>query len=401
MNWLGPSWITVDLDAITHNLNEIRKLTRAKICVVLKGDAYGHGLVVIAKHCQSLGVEYIAVHDLAEASDLRKNGIKLPILILSPCLPEQIPEIIALNVTITVTSMPMIAALANYTSLMRKTSKIHLKVNTGMNRVGISPDTALTYAKTLTKNPYLLLEGVYTHFAAANKDRAYTIQQYQRFADLKTEFIQHGYTNLIWHAANSAAFLNYPTTHLDLVRIGTLLFGQSLVKVPDGVMMLPTWQLFSRIIEVKQIAKNEPIGYGMSYITKKDTVIGIIPLGYGDGLGVEPDNDTGFRAVRHALLLLLDNPHVVYIDNKPYPIIGKIAMGMCCIDLTSHPQASDLYGKSVQVPARRITMNRRIPKLYIKQTKLHIVYWQDKLWQPQLRNNQVYIKALTSYQNQI
>lgn len=395
MKWLGPTWLAVDLSAIAANLSTIRSLTKAKVCPVLKADAYGHGIAVVSLFLEQQQVPYIAVSDIYEAAELRQAGVNIPVLVLTPILPEQASSAAAHDLTITVSDPKVIEALAEQALTHRRTIKIHLKVNTGMNRVGIPPALALEYARQIAKHKYLELEGVYTHFAEANSDLSFTKTQLNRLLAVKEELEHSGFTQLIWHAANSSALFTFPESHLDLVRVGTALFGQSLAKLPPGIALQNTWNLYTRIIQVHQVAKGEPVGYNQAYIAKRDSLIGVIPIGYSDGLGLAPENHSLRQYLRKTLIHLVHNPLQVSVDGISCPIVGKIAMGMCCIDLTDHPRAPDLYGAVVNIKARRTAVNRRIPKIYTINNKLVLIHWQERYWQPMSRDGLVYVKEIS------
>lgn len=396
MKWLGPNWIKVDLDAVYHNLMTIKNLTSAQVCPVLKGDAYGHGIVVLSMFLQQFNPPYIAVSDLDEALEVRSVNSHTPVLVLTPILPEQAEVVADHNITATVANSEVITALAQAASVRRKVLPVHLKINTGMNRVGVAVEQAVTIAQQITQHHYLKLVGVYTHFAAASTDQAYTRLQWQRFLQVKHELEKRGFQQLLWHAANSAALIKFPESHMDLVRTGTLLFGQSVVELPDYVDLHCTWQLFSRIIQVNHVSKGESIGYDQTYTTKRDSIIGVIPIGYGDGIGFGPNQQKFKQQIRSFLVHLVNNPNRVWIGETSYPIVGKIAMGMSCIDLTDYPHPEELYGAIVQVPARRTTINRRVPKLYYLHGKLVLVYWHNKIWKPLTRNGLMSLKEINA-----
>lgn len=392
MKWLGPTWIAVDLDGLIHNLSQIKKHTSAPICAVVKGDAYGHGIVVASQLYAKYNLKYLAVNDVPEALEIREAHIKTPVLILSPSLPQQANEIIENKLTPTVSSVQLIQALAQQAKAVRKTIKIHLKVNTGMNRVGVSPREAPILAKLIKKQPYLQLEGVYTHFATANKNLNYARKQLTQFIQLKATMEGLGFEDLIWHCANSSALINMPEGHLDLVRVGTLLYGQSPVKLPNSWQLQPTWNLFSRIIQIQKVAKGQAIGYGGTFTAKRNSVIGIIPIGYGDGFGVTPNTASNWVGLQQLVHKLIDKPQGIVINTQEYPMVGKVAMGMTCIDLTDHPNALDLYGAVVNIPTRRVLVNRRLPKVYLKNKKVSLIYLQNKLWEPLEKDGQVFFK---------
>lgn len=395
MKWLGPTWIAVDLSAITNNLTQIRNLTTAKLCAVLKGEAYGHGIGVVSLLLEQAKVSYLAVNDLQEALEIRSYNVKTPILILTPSLPQEMNEISNHDLTITISSFEQLTALTQQIPILRKPIKVHLKVDTGMHRIGIKPEDTLSCIELIHRHSFLKLEGIYTHFSSANSNSQYMHKQFQQFSSLKQEIIKHQNPNILWHCANSSAFINLASSHLDMVRIGTLLFGQSLNPLPPSLQLNSTWQLYSRFIQIQSIPKGEPIGYDQTFTTKRNTIIGVLPIGYGDGLGVEPAKSVR-NQFRNSLVNLIDNPHKIYLNDQVFPIIGKISMGMCCVDLTNHPDPYSLYGAIVEIPARRTTINRRLPKVYSQNNRLLLIDWQHKLWRAFVRNKRIYLKEANS-----
>lgn len=395
MEWIGPTWVEVDLDAIGNNLTTLRALTKAHICPVVKADAYGHGLTVTGLFLQQQGVRLLAVSDVDEGVTLRQCGVTVPVLILTPLLPQQAPQAVLHNLTVTVTSKELICTLAGLGQACRRIVKVHLKINTGMNRVGIPPESALEYARLIAECPYLMLEGVYTHFADADHNNGFTRKQLQRLLDVKSAFTSSGLEHLLWHAAGSSAFFTLPESHLDLVRIGSALFGQTRVGLPSGAALENTWNLYTRIVQVQRVAKGAPIGYNQRYTARRDSVIGVIPVGYGDGFGVFPDNFDLWRHLRSALVKLVRKPHQVSIDGCDYPIVGKIAMGLSCVDLTEHPRALELIGVPVRVQARRTTISRRIPKVYTINGKPALIYRHCCYWRPVVKNSELYAIAVS------
>lgn len=393
MKWLGPTWVTVDLDAVAKNIAQIQHLTTAEICAVLKGEAYGHGITITSLFLERYNPAYFAVNDIQEALEIRVCNITTPILILTPCLPEESEEIANNNLTATVNSFELIKALAKQGAKQKRKIKVHLKIDTGMHRIGVKPEDALKYVNYIYQQHYLELEGIYTHFAAANTNLRYTRKQLKILLNLKEILDNENSPHIIWHCANSSALINLPESHLDMVRVGTLLFGQSSTKIPSSIKLSQTWNLYSRIIQLQEVAKGETIGYNQTFITKKKSIIGVLPIGYGDGIGIGIQSSIS-QQLRNTLVMLSDNPNRIYLDNQAYPIIGKIAMGMCCIDLSNHPDPLSLYGAIVNIPTRRTTINRRLPTAYSLNNRLILINWQHKLWRSLPKNNRIYLRKV-------
>lgn len=395
MKWLGPTWLAVDLSAIGANLQTVQHFTSAQVCPVIKADAYGHGIKAVSMFLELKGVTGLAVSDVQEAVEIREAGVQTPILVLTPVLPEQASTAIEHNLTVTVSDPRIIIPLAEQALTRQKQLQVHLKINTGLNRIGAAPELAVDCARQILEQKFLQLAGVYTHFAEADSNSAYTKLQLKRLLEVKQAFFDAGLPELIWHAANSSALFTLPESHLDLVRIGTALFGQSRVKLPPDIKLSNTWQLYTRIIQVHCAAKGEPIGYNRTYITKRDSIIGVIPIGYSDGLGLVPNNGGLRRHLHSTIVQLINKPMQVSIDGVSCPIVGKIAMGMSCVDLTDHPHALDLYGAVVSIRARRTAINRRIPKTYFLNGKMVLIHWHERFWQPLSKDGTVYVKEIS------
>ena len=375
MKW--PSWIEINLNSVAHNFKQIKQHTKAEICPILKGDAYGHGAPIISAFLQTQGVKLIGVSDLEEALTILDTH-PIPILLLTPPLDSQLETILQYKIAAAVTSQANITSLGELAAKRRQCTPIHLKVNTGLNRLGAAPGEARFQANLTHKYPYLKLQEVFTHFAAAFQNQSLTEQQFKTFKDLQTDFHQAGWTNLVWHAANSAAFITMPSAHLDLVRVGTLLFGQSPVPLDNSWTLENTWSFHTRLIQIQQIEKGSGIGYGHSYHTKKKTTIGIIPVGYGDGLGLDPIS-TPFRQLSHAVgRLVRRHRTVTFIGKTAVPVIGRIGMGLTCLDISHIP--NPIIGQEVIVPMRRVTSNHRIPKVYIQGDQIICVWWGNKVY---------------------
>ena len=226
---LNRAWAEIDLDAIAHNTREIKKLTgnRVEMMGVVKADAYGHGVLEVVRTLLDNGVAQLAVSMLDEAIQIRKMGIDVPILVLSYTDPARADEIVLNRVTQTVFSMDLAQALSAAAVRLGKDVKIHVKVDTGMTRVGFMPGySAVKNIMEIAKMPGIILEGIFTHFASADEsDSSYTIMQFERFMSLCTELARVGIHIPVKHVCNSAAILQYPEMYLDVVRPGVILYG--------------------------------------------------------------------------------------------------------------------------------------------------------------------------------
>lgn len=371
MNW--TTWIEVNLDALAHNLKEIQAQTNAHVCVVVKGDAYGHGAPVVVHWLQRQGTRLFAVSDVEEALAIRSVS-QAPLLLLGPPLVEQLPLVVKKRLIPTIMDFHLIEPLERLASLSGIKQPVHLKVDTGLGRLGVTPENALALAMRIARSPSLILEGVFTHFADG-ADRGQTGRQLRVFLSLKALFAEAGITSPIWHAANSPAFCLGHHTHLDMVRIGTLLYGQGYSGTT--MSLKETWSLLTRVIAVKEVRAGSKIGYGGTYRAKKDMVVGVIPVGYSDGLDIEPRSTVGVQIRRTLTRIIRPTISPAYVGDFRVPIVGKVGMNLTCIDLSGLDEVE--LGMIVRLEARRTTINRRLPKVYVHDEKPHFLWWNNRL----------------------
>lgn len=320
---LNRAWAQVNLDAITHNLKEIRRITNknAEICGVVKADAYGHGFLEVSKTLIRNGVTYLAVSMLDEAIQLREQNITTPILILSYTDPVRCDEIVLNNVTQTVFSYDLAKALSMSAQRLNRNVKIHIKIDTGMGRVGFL--TGYSSIKTIIeicKLPNLIVEGIFTHFASADeKDKSYTYMQFEKFMNICNELKRVGIFIPIKHVCNSAGIMEFPHMHLDMVRPGIILYGMYPSEDVDKskLDLVPAMTLRANITLVKDVEPGTCISYGRIFTTKRKSRIATIPIGYADGY-----------------LRTLTNKARVLINGQFAPIVGKICMDQCMADVT-------------------------------------------------------------------
>ncbi|HPP74266.1 MAG TPA: alanine racemase [Armatimonadota bacterium] len=361
------AWVEVDLSAIKHNVEQVRSYIGHDIhlMAVVKADAYGHGAVETAKAMLDAGADALAVTRLNEAARLRSGGVTAPILVFDAIQPEAAEEAVALDVELTVCSQELAAALGNAARNANKQVSVHLKVDTGMGRLGVLPKDAPNLTRTIVSSG-LTLTGTYTHFAtAAEKDLTLAKEQLERFKEairlIEQAFLDPG----IVHAANSAAILRLPESHFGMVRPGTILYGQYPSRyVPQSLDLKDTWKLKARISCLKTLPAGYNIGYGAEYTTRKEKRIAVIPLGWADGLTLMPESIARRSWLKMALAKAFHRPMLtVNIRRKKAKVVGRIAMQMCSVDVTRIPDVS--VGDEVTIPARRVTTSPLLPRVYI------------------------------------
>ena len=375
------TWAEINLDALAHNYRLLRGLApEARFLGVVKADAYGHGAVPVAKKLQALGADMLAVACLAEAVELRGAGITLPILCLGQTPVELAGDLLAYNVTQTVGDLVTGKALSAAAEAAGKTLKVHVKVDTGMGRLGFvyyedDDEAALERAgkeiESLCALPGLEPEGIFTHFANADGSEAYTKNQCARIHDVFGELWERGLHQFkIYHCAASAAVLNYSWTkvYMNMIRPGIALYGY----VPDPSVrdpgLKPVMTVKSRIAAVRALPAGAKISYGCTAALERDSKIAVLPIGYGDGLP-----------------RCLSNKLEVLIEDKLCPVLGRICMDMCMVDVTGLPEvrAGDIavvYGPGLTQRAAQLAgtipyellcqLTPRVPRLYLEKGRV-------------------------------
>ena len=317
-------WAEVDLSAVAHNVEETRKKIekQVKICAVVKADAYGHGAVPVANAALEAGAEYLAVSMTQEAIELREAGITAPILILGGLTPEHEKAIVDYNITQTVFEMKSVEALSKAAVEAHKTVKVHLAVDTGMNRIGCHPSEAGDLAKAIIALPNIELEGMFSHFATADAaDKAYSMQQIAAFKEAIQSVEEAGVDIPLKHLDNSAGITELPDVHYNMVRQGITLYGHWPSKeVKECMNLQPVMKLKAEIVLVKEVPVGEKISYGCTFETKRVSKIATLPLGYADGLSRK-----------------LSNKGYIYIKGYHAPIVGRVCMDQIMVDVTDIP----------------------------------------------------------------
>ena len=371
---LRRTWAEIDLDALAHNYQQARRRIGpdVKYLGVVKADAYGHGAIQISRKLEQLGADYLAVSSLDEAEELRRGGIQAPILILGHTPPSMVPQLIAYRITQAVSAKAKAEEYSAAAAACGGTLKVHIKVDTGMSRLGFlvrdehfaAGVEAIAEACAL---PGLEAEGIFTHFAVSDEDaadsEAYTREQFAVFTRVLDALAAKGRTFAICHCANSGALARYPEMYLDMVRPGIALYGVGADAA--RLDLRPVMTLKSSISTIKTFDPDTDISYGRTFHTQSRTRIGVLPIGYADGF---------FRG--------LSNRMSVVTDAGPAPQRGRICMDMSMIDLTGLPDVK--VGDAVEIFGRRQSVNdlaailgtipyeltcavsRRVPRVYIE-----------------------------------
>lgn len=319
----------VDIESIRQNYREIRSIVpdHTEIMAIVKADAYGHGANCISKILQSEGVNRFAVAIVSEGAELRECGINSPILVLGYTPKTDIQELIENDLTQTVFCYDMAKMLSDEAGKLGKTVNIHIKVDTGMGRIGfLSSPQSIEEIKMISDLPNLNMEGIFTHFSTADEeDRSYTYKQWHIFEGFLNELREVGIEFPIIHAANSAAIMCHAYADLNVVRPGIILYGHAPSEYLDGKVLnlQPAMSLKSQIVHVKELPEDHYVGYGKTYRTPQKTKVATIPVGYADGYSRK-----------------LSNIGRVLVRGEYAPIIGRICMDQFMIDVSHIPNVA-------------------------------------------------------------
>lgn len=343
----------INLKNFSHNLHFARNLLKPSIrtMTVLKANAYGHGSIMLARQAEADGVEMLGVANLAEAIELRDAGIRSPVLLLTGVMEDQIKTFLEYDFSTVIYSNELAAPLFAASKEKKKRTKVHLKVDTGMGRLGFKPEQISSFINQYLGSEFFTFEGLMTHFASAyqKKQRASTNHQLEIFNTLIKDLEAIGISFPIIHCANSAGIIDFPESHFNMVRPGIILYGVSPFdqrnKVPDIKPVL-SWK--TRIIQLSDLAKGKPVSYGGSFITQRDSRIATISVGYADGYN-----------------RLLSDKTMVLVNGKFAPQVGRICMDLTMIDVTNIPGIAIgsevvLIGKQAKEEIKAIDLSDKI-----------------------------------------
>jgi len=322
-----PTWTEIDLDAIVHNIQEFRRLLsdEVKIMFVLKADAYGHGAMEVAEAAEKGGVDSFAVAFLEEGIELRLAGIKKPILLMGTTPPNQVPQVLDYKLTQTIISREIAEAISAEASRREMEVPVHVKVDTGMGRVGVLPEEAVSFIHDIASLPGIKIEGILTHLASADEeDLTYVREQVKTFDKVVEACEKSGMHIPQVHAANSAGAINVPEARYNLVRLGISLYGQypsenikSDCKESGRVKLQPALSFKTRVGFLKEVPPGTCISYGSIFKTSRESLIATIPVGYADGLN-----------------RLLSSRGQVLVKGRRAPIVGRVCMDYSMVDVT-------------------------------------------------------------------
>ena len=315
MSFFRPTWAEINLKNIKFNFKSIKHILPAGVhtMAVVKANAYGHGSIPVSKTLEAQGVNYLGVATLDEALEIKKRGIKCPILILGSILPQEAEIAAKNNITITLCNIELLKKIEKN----RIKTKVHIKVDTGMGRIGVWHEEAIKFVKKVCKVRNIDIEGIYTHFSIAGRDKFFTKYQIKSFADVVKKTEEEGISIKYKHAANSIGLIDWKVSRLNMVRPGIIIYGVYPKKnFSKKITLKPALSLKTRISFIKDVPAGRSVSYGRTYITQKHTKIGTLPIGYADGYG-----------------RILSNKAQVLVKGNPANIVGKVTMDQAMMDL--------------------------------------------------------------------
>jgi len=361
----------VHLDTFRRNIDLIRQYTeqRPMICLAVKANAYGHGIVEIGRQAASSGVEYLAVATVDEAVELRNSGLTIPVLVYSLPTPDEIPDLVARDMIAVVSDEEIADLLEAEAKRQRRVITVHLKIDTGMGRIGCTPEAAPALAANIAARSNLSLGGISTHFATSDSaDQAATKKQIGQFDATVSAIRRNGIDPGIVHAGNSGGVLAYPEAWYDMIRPGILAYGYFPSDEQSRELDIkPVMDLRSRLVFIKEVEAGATVSYGSTWQAAQRTHIGTIPVGYGDGYN-----------------RLLSNRGRVAIRGASYPIVGRVCMDHIMVDLGAEcvverfddvvlfgqdpaaPDAEELSRICQTIPYEiTCALSKRVPHLYV------------------------------------
>lgn len=319
-----PTYCEIDLSAIAHNVRQIRRIVGegVRIMAVVKANAYGHGAVEVARAALGAGAEWLGVAFAAEGLALRRSGIAAPILVLGWAPEADAEAAIANDLTLTLYDLDLARACSAIARRIGKKARAHVKVDTGMGRLGLPPDDAPLFIRAIQGFTGLAVEGVFTHFSASDMaDRSHTLSQLAKFSAVLDTLALVNMSLPLAHAANSAAAFAFPESHFDMVRMGIAMYGlhpSDDVPCPPGFLPALAWK--SRVAQTKTLPPGHPVSYGNEYVTHGRERIAVVPVGYADGYRRLPRN-----------------VNEVLVGGRRAPVVGRVCMDQIMVNVTDAP----------------------------------------------------------------
>ena len=360
----------VHLANLRHNIRILKQMLSpsVRICMAVKADAYGHGAVEVSQVAIDEGVFALGIATISEGKQLRAAGIEAPLLLLSLPVPEEIPHVVEQQLQPLVPGTDFLMRLEAEAARQDRPVNVHLKVDTGMGRIGCPPEDAAAVAQAITECRHVELAGVCTHFPVSDQEgNPVTDEQVAKFAEVADSIKARGIDPGLRHAANSGAILSAPSSHFDMVRPGILLYGYYPSRDQERILAVkPVMELLTKVVFLKRVPEGTGLSYGLTYRTQAEVIIATLPVGYADGYS-----------------RLLSNRGEVVIRNNRYPLAGRICMDQCLVDLGPDaavklyddvilfgpepgcPDAEDIAALMGTIPYEVTSLiGKRVPRIY-------------------------------------
>ncbi|MDR1467426.1 MAG: alanine racemase [Oscillospiraceae bacterium] len=331
-SFLKRTWIEINSDALEKNYRNVRNIVNknSKIMCVVKADAYGHGAGFLSRLYQNLGADWLAVSNLEEAIQIRKNGVYLPILVLGHTQPNMVNKLALYSITQTVASLEYAKELSQKASYLDFNINIHIKLDTGMNRMGLvyqdesEDECTINEIREIFNLKHLIAKGLFTHFSESDNSKNpddYTAWQFNNFKSAIKKLRDHGIEFKLNHCSNSGAILNYPHMNMDMVRAGIILYGLlPSNKIKTHTQLHPAMQWKTTISQIKKIKPNSAVSYNRTFYAKQETVVAVVPVGYADGYP-----------------RILSSKAKMMVCGKKAPIVGAVCMDQLILDISNIP----------------------------------------------------------------
>jgi len=332
-----PTWVEIDLKAVEHNYKLLKRIagSKVKMLCVVKADAYGHGMLEVSQRLVKLGVDYLGIASIEEGIRLRRANIQTPILLFENILPEFARLPVKYGLTASVCTMELAESLNRFARKAKKIARVHIKIDTGMGRLGVWHKEALEFVRKINNLSHLEIEGLYTHFPSADSDADFTKQQIKDFQFLINDLEKADIRVPLCHMANSMGNAGFPASRMSMVRVGLMLYGlYPKDSLKQKIKLHPALALKSKIIFIKKACRGRSISYGRTFICSRNTTIATLPVGYQDGY-----------------LRKFSNRAAVLYQGRRYPVAGRVCMDQLMVDLGDKSSARigdivTLVGKS-------------------------------------------------------
>lgn len=380
-------WIEIDLDKLAENYRKVAEFIKEEndgkavdVMAVVKSDGYGFGAVMAARTFLEAGAKYLAVTTIDEGIELRNNDIKAPILVFSSYVPGEAEAYYRYDL------IPTVGTVAGLENLIESTHgreiSCHLKVNTGMNRMGLTIDELVKALQMINFQEQVQVGGIYSHFATATDHRtAYCAEQLAVFDKACSILDISGVLDYVAHLANSAGALRFPEARFNCVRLGSALYGQAPMAKSFGLDLASPFVFKAKIANLQTIAKGDAVGYGMDFVAKEDMTIAAVPVGYAEGFGVKPNArpesmKTSFQAMSKSVgkIALGKRDRGMWLEDEAddtfLPVLGRVSMQITTVDVTGKDVK---VGDIVEVPVRKIAAGSRIPRVYFRDGEICMV----------------------------